>query len=105
MTNYDNFLLRHLVDIFVLELHDSQRATKPIIFAKIEVNWKIVHRMAVPEVIAQLNKIGTRKPKPDGTKVKIRVFANLGENSHFCEFGGERIKDSLPKAKLRHILR
>ena len=27
--------------------------------------------------MAQLNKIGTRKPKPDGTKMKIRIFANL----------------------------
>ena len=33
--------------------------------------------MAVPEVSAQPNIIGTRKPKPDGTKVKMRIFANL----------------------------
>ena len=33
--------------------------------------------MAVSEVSAQLKKIGTWKHKPDGTKMKIRIFANL----------------------------
>ena len=55
-----------------------QKAPKPTIFLqKSNEIGKLAYRKAVSEVSVQLNKIRTRKPEPDGTKVKNGIFAKL----------------------------
>ena len=80
MINYDQlwqFFARPLRGNFFTSYVVAKEPQNKQCFPKIELNWKITSRISVPEDSSRMNKIGTRKPKLDGAKVKNYIFANL----------------------------
>ena len=85
MIDYDNFSLCYLADIFFTSYVVAREPRNGRFFAKIEVNRKISSQNGLPggQLSAEQNRNSETLARP-----------NKSKNSHFCEFGGERVKYS-----------